>query len=136
MIQKRYPQIERSDQGHLRVPAEQLTDVMQVLKQEFGFNYLTNVTAVDHLTHFSVVYDLCIIGKPDMLHVLVNISRENPEIPSMVPLWGGALWQERETYDLLGIQFTGHPDLRRILLNESWQDHPLRKDFVWESGRQ
>ncbi|HHV64919.1 MAG TPA: NADH-quinone oxidoreductase subunit C [Peptococcaceae bacterium] len=130
-----HPEINVSEAGHLHVPVDSLTAVMRDLKENFGFDYLSNVTAVDYLEYMNVVYDLCRVGTPYMLHIIVRIDRENPVVPSMVPLWGGALWQEREIYDLLGVIFTKHPDLRRILLDDTWEDHPLRRDYQWMSGR-
>jgi len=62
-------------------------------------------------------------------------DKEEPAAPSLTPLWGGANWQEREVYDLFGITFTGHPNLRRILLDDDFAGYPLRKDFEWEGGR-
>ena len=117
------------------MPVDQITAVMKDFKESYGFNFLTNVTAVDYLEHFNVVYNLSRAEEPDMIHIITKIDRQKPEIPSMVPIWGGAIWQEREVYDLLGIKFTGHPDLRRILLDDSWEEYPLRRDFQWEGGR-
>jgi NADH-quinone oxidoreductase subunit D len=117
-ITSKYPVIEVTDKGHFHLPIHQLIEIMTELKNSFGFDYLANVTAVDYPDHFHVVYDLCRTGLADMLHIIVQVNRENPQIPSMVPIWGGAVWQEREVYDLMGIVFTGHPDLRRILLSK------------------
>lgn len=131
----KYPQIELSEAGHFFVPVNQLADIMLDLKVSFGFDFLTNVTAVDYLEHFNVVYNLSKTTGPDMLHIITKVDRKDPQVPSMVPIWGGAIWQEREAYDLLGIIFTGHPNLKRILLDDSWEDYPLRRDFQWEGGR-
>lgn len=131
----KYPQIELSEAGHFFVPVNQLADIMLDLKVSFGFDFLTNVTAVDYLEHFNVVYNLSKTTGPDMLHIITKVDRKEPQVPSMVSIWGGATWQEREAYDLLGIIFTGHPNLKRILLDDSWEDYPLRRDFQWEGGR-
>ena len=131
----KYPQVELTEAGYFFVPVDQITAVMKDFKESYGFNFLTNVTAVDYLEHFNVVYNLSRAEEPDMIHIITKIDRQKPEIPSMVPIWGGAIWQEREVYDLLGIKFTGHPDLRRILLDDSWEEYPLRRDFQWEGGR-
>ncbi len=131
----KYPQIELSEAGHFFVPVNQLADIMLDLKVSFGFDFLTNVTAVDYLEHFNVVYNLSKTTAPDMLHIITKVDRKEPQVPSMVSIWGGAIWQEREAYDLLGIIFTGHPNLKRILLDDSWEEHPLRRDFQWEGGR-
>lgn len=134
-IKVKYPEIEVSDRGQLTVPVEKLVEFMINLKENYGFNYLTNVSGGDYPEHLEAVYDVSIIGLPDMLHIKTKVNRSNPVVPSMVPIWGGALWQEREVYDLLGITFKDHPDLRRILLDDSWKDHPLRKDYQYEGGR-
>jgi len=128
-ILAKHPQVELSEAGHLHVPANYLVTFMQDLKDTFGFNYLTNMTVVD-------VYNPCNAVKADMLHIIVKVDRNNPQVDSMVPIWGGANWQEREVYDLMGVVFNGHPDLRRILLDEAWEGFPLRKDYEWESGRE
>lgn len=134
-IAAKYPQIEISETGYLHVPASNLIEVMRDLKVSFGFHYLSNITAVDYLSHINVVYNPCVAGTSEMLHIIVKIDRQKPRIPSMVPVWGGALWQEREVYDLVGVFFIDHPDLRRILLDDTWEDHPLLRDYQWQSGR-
>jgi NADH:ubiquinone oxidoreductase subunit C len=117
------------------------------LRDEEGFDYLSNLSGVDWIEQgqFEVVYHLfamergerVVLGKepggplgPVVLKV--RVSREDPVVPSAASLWPGALWQERETYDMLGIRFDGHPDLRRIYLWDEFEDHPLRKDYVSE----
>ena len=131
----KYPQLELSEAGHFFVPVSQLADIMLDLKESFGFDFLTNLTAVDYLEHFNVVYNISRTTGPEMIHIITKIDRKEPQVPSMVSIWGGAIWQEREAYDLLGIIFTGHPNLKRILLDDNWEDHPLRRDFQWEGGR-
>ncbi|WP_459910795.1 NADH-quinone oxidoreductase subunit C [Desulfotomaculum defluvii] len=134
-LNKKYPSLEVSEKGYIMVPPDALVPFMKDLKNNYGFNYLTNLTAADYMEYFEVVYNLCIIGQPEMLHIKTKIDRNDPKVPSMVPIWGGAIWQEREVYDLLGITFTDHPDLRRILLTDEWEGHPLRKDYQWVGGR-
>lgn len=135
-IAAKYPQIEISETGHLHVPASDLIKVMRDLKESFGFDYLSNITAVDYLDYINVVYNPCVTGTAEMLHIIVKIDRQKPRIPSMVPVWGGALWQEREAYDLVGVFFIDHPDLRRILLDDTWEGHPLLRDYQWQGGRE
>ena len=135
-LKVKYPSVEISEKDIITVPVEILVEFMRNIKEEYGFNYLTNVTAADYPEHFEVVYDVSVIGGPDMLHIKTKIDHNNPVVPSMVQIWGGAIWQEREVYDLLGITFKDHPDLRRILLEDEWEGHPLRKDYHWEGGRE
>ncbi|MEG6521619.1 NADH-quinone oxidoreductase subunit C [Desulfotomaculum sp. 1211_IL3151] len=134
-LTNKYPTLEVSEKGYLTVPVDILVQFMQDLKENYGFNYLTNVTGADYLEYLEVVYNPCIVGQPEMLHIKTKVDRNNPQVPSMVPLWGGAIWQEREVHDLLGINFTDHPDLRRILLPDDWEGYPLRRDYQWEGGR-
>lgn len=135
-LKSKYTEIEVSEQGYLTVPVDTLVRLMRDLKETYGFNFLSNVTAVDYLDYFESVYDVSVVGEPDMIHIKTRVDRHNPVVPSMVPIWGGAIWQEREVYDLMGITFKDHPDLRRILLDDKWQDHPLRKDYQYEGGRE
>lgn len=135
-ILAKHPQVELSEAGHLHVPVSYLVNFMQDLKNSFGFNLLTNLTSVDYKEYMTVVYDVCIAGQLDMLHIISKIDRDKATAPSMVPIWGGANWQEREVYDLMGIVFTGHPNMKRILMDYDYEGHPLRKDFEWESGRE
>ncbi|WP_196595023.1 NADH-quinone oxidoreductase subunit C [Pectinatus frisingensis] len=102
---------------------------MKLLKNEYGFDMLSNVTSVDYVDHFEVVYDLVNRSEYEELMIKVFLKRETPEIPSLMPLWPEVDFQEREQYDLMGIKFIGHPDLRRILMPDNYEDHPLRKDF-------
>ena len=100
-----------------------------------AFDLLADVTAVDYLgsiPRFEVVYHLKSIARGHRLRVKARVSEDDPRIPSVVDVWRGADWLERETWDLYGIRFDGHPDLRRIYLYEEFQGHPLRKDYPKE----
>ena len=111
--------------------ADQLFAVATFLHDEMGFDYLTDVTAVDYRDRFEVVYHLYSVSqKSGMLVLKVNLTeREHPEIASVTPIWAGAHLMECEAYDLMGIQFAGHPQLRRIMMWDGFPGHPLRKDF-------
>lgn len=114
------------------VAPETLTEVATFLRDECGLDYLALLTAVDRPERFEVVYHLWSIKnrttEPFVLKVYVE-DKENPTVPSVTPLWRGANYQEREAYDLMGIRFQGHPNLKRLLLWEGFPGHPLRKDF-------
>jgi NADH-quinone oxidoreductase subunit C len=98
---------------------------------ELRMQFLVSLTAVDYLTHFEMVYHVQSLAKNHLAVLKVRIEeRDGPEIPSLTPVWYGAHLQEREVYDLFGIRFSGHPDLRRIFLWEGFAGYPLRKDFL------
>lgn len=121
--------------NRLVVPADQAYAVLEFLKQDCGFDLLSDVTCVDYLHYrgaknrFGMVY--CIQNTVTGLRLIVRAFLNPPqlEIPSVVPLWRGADWMEREVYDMFGIIFAGHPDLRRILLPDEFVGFPLRKDY-------
>lgn len=120
------------DEVTVTVAKESIVDVCQFLKAELRYNLLTDVTAVDYLgrePRFMVVYNLYSIPNKDRLRVKAAVGEENPQIDSVVSVWNTANWLERETFDLFGITFGGHPDLRRILMTDDWEGHPLRKDY-------
>lgn len=107
--------------------------VAKFLKEapEFDFDYLTNLTAVDYLDYFEVVYHLTSLRHNHSLVLKTPCyDREKPSVPSVVSLWQGADLQEREVYDLMGIAFSGHPNLKRLFLWEGFPGHPLRRDYL------
>ncbi|SEN62458.1 NADH-quinone oxidoreductase subunit C [Paenibacillus sp. OV219] len=116
----------------LIIRADRLVETCRLLKthEAQSFSYLRNVSGVDYETHLEVVYHLVSLKTKNELAVKVKTNREQPEIPSVVPIWDTANWNEREIYDLLGIDFPGHPDLRRIMMPDDWVGYPLRKDYV------
>ncbi|NSW81695.1 MAG: NADH-quinone oxidoreductase subunit C [Syntrophothermus sp.] len=116
----------------IRVICPQVLSFMRRLKEIHGFNYLANLTAVDYRDRFELVYHVYAVPENRGLVVKTSVSREEPVVPSVVSVWPAADWQEREVFDLLGISFEGHPNLRRILLPEGFEGHPLRKDFPAE----
>jgi NADH-quinone oxidoreductase subunit C len=133
-IEKKFPGClaEVTAEG-LLVEAEALLEVAAYLKDTPGldFDYLTAVSGVDYLDYLEVVYHLTSIEHNHSLVLKTRCySRDNPTLPSVVGLWRTADFQEREIYDLLGISFAGHPNLRRIALWEGFDGHPLRKDFL------
>ncbi|HKX75500.1 MAG TPA: NADH-quinone oxidoreductase subunit C [Acidimicrobiia bacterium] len=123
---------ESHGQEVVRVEREQLLELAQTAK-EAGFEVLVDVTAVDYFRNrqprFEVVINLLSMEHRARLRVLVGVPRDDPTVPSLVPLWPGANFGEREVYDLFGITFEGHPDLTRILMPDDWEGYPLRKDY-------
>jgi NADH-quinone oxidoreductase subunit D/NADH-quinone oxidoreductase subunit C/D len=114
------------------VPADQLTEIAEYLRDDLGFNYLSSVTGVDLIEDgkMEVVYHTYNIRKGGgSVTLKVHVDREEPVVPTLVPVWPGADFQEREIWDLYGIHFEGHPDLRRILMWEGFEGHPMRKDW-------
>ena len=115
------------------VDANKLQQVAGFLKNTAGldFDYLTFVTAVDYLEYMEIVYRLVSLKNNRSLILKTRCyNREDPVIPSVVSLWRAAYYQEREIFDLFGIKFDGHPDMRRLLLWEGFVGHPLRRDYL------
>lgn len=137
-LKQKFPAVEVDEKFTVTVPAGDLLALMKELKEnpEYDYNFLTNLTAVDYPDNFTIVYNLVSFSHCNDIMLKVKVEdKENPALPSLTPLWGGADWQEREVYDLFGITFTGHPNLKRILLDDQFEGYPLRKDFQWEGGR-
>ncbi len=123
------------DQDTIYIEQSFLLDVMRILRDEFGFKYLTDLTALDHypkFPRFEVVYHLWCHERSELLRIKVPVKSDPPEVDSVVSIWSTANWHERECFDMFGIKFKGHPDLRRILLWEGFDGHPLRKDYPVE----
>jgi len=117
---------------HLR--AEDILDVCRFLHDdpELTFDYLTDLCGVDYYPReprFQVVYHLCSMKNRLRLRLKVSLPGGSPAVSSVVAVWKAANWLEREAFDMYGITFHGHPDLRRILLTPEWEGHPLRKDY-------
>ncbi len=122
------------DQTRVVVPADASYDVLAWLKDK-GFDLLVDVTCVDELENreatrrYGLVYLLASTTTNQRLTIRVFVDDPDPTVRSVVPLWKGANWLEREVWDMFGIRFTGHPDLRRLLMPEEFTAHPLRKDY-------
>ncbi|HCC69120.1 MAG TPA: NADH-quinone oxidoreductase subunit C [Nitrospiraceae bacterium] len=117
------------------VKRDRVKEIMKYLHHspELYFDYLQDLCGVDHLgrkePRFEVVYHLYSIRHRHTIRIKAEVPEDNCAIDSITDIWAGANWHERECYDLFGIKFNGHPDLRRILLPEDWEGHPLRKDY-------
>jgi NADH-quinone oxidoreductase subunit C len=121
-------------QAVLVVERDAIADVLRTLRDhpETRFEQLTDLTAVDYLgrtPRYEVVYQLYSVGLNHRLRVKVPVPEDDPVVPSASGLWKAANWAERETWDMFGIRFAGHPDLRRILMYPEFDGHPLRKDY-------
>jgi NADH-quinone oxidoreductase subunit C len=122
------------------VPRDMMLEVCAYCLQDpnLQFNLLTDATCVDRFPmepRFEVSYHLVSIPRKARLRLKVKLSGNDPVMDSMVPVWPGANWLEREIWDLMGIRFNGHPDLRRILLPDDWEGHPLRRDYPVQGFR-
>jgi len=122
------------DRGELtlEIPPEKIVAVCRSLKDEHKFVRLSTISAVDWYPQeprFEVVYHLHSPARNQRLRLKCRLEGAHPEIDSMTGVWRGANWYERETFDLFGIKFRNHPDLRRIMMPEDWQGYPLRKDY-------
>ena len=132
-LEEKFPgSIVESNQNSLVAKSDFLSTIAAFLKDTPGldFDYLNYITAIDYYDHFEVVYQLTSLEHNHSLTLKTRCySRDNPVLPSVVNLWQGADFQEREIYDLMGISFEGHPNMKRIVLWEGFLGHPLRKDY-------
>ncbi|MGA7559318.1 MAG: NADH-quinone oxidoreductase subunit C, partial [Terriglobales bacterium] len=118
-------------QNYLSVDRSLIPDILRMLRDDEQFDYCVDITAVHYPKRekpFDVVWILYSFARNERVRVKTQIA-DGASIPSSVPLWATANWLEREVYDMFGIQFDGHPDLKRILLPDGWKGHPLRKDY-------
>lgn len=137
-FQARYAEAAVSEfRGQTRavLPPEKAYEALQMLRDELGFDLLVDITCVDYLHYrgaehrFGLVYLLANTATNERITIRAYLDEPDLAIRSVVPLWEGANWMEREVYDMFGIIFTGHPDHRRILLPEEFTAFPLRKDY-------
>ena len=131
----RFPEAVKTDErggyeGYL-IETDNLLEVVTALRDEMGYDFLSSLTAVDYIDDgvFEVVYHLFKSTGGGALVLSTQVPRAEPVVPSLIDIYPGADFQEREAYDLMGIKFEGHPDLRRILMWEGFSGHPLRKDW-------
>jgi NADH-quinone oxidoreductase subunit C len=123
------------DETTITIQAASLRDICFHLKEKSAFNYLIDISSVDHFgeePRFEVVYELYSMAHGIHLRLKTTVSEDACEIATVSDLWPTADWHEREAYDMMGIRFLKHPDLRRILMWEGYPFHPLRKDFPLE----
>jgi len=128
----------RGDELYLAVPSAQLVELCRYLRFDppLSFDCLSFVTSIDWKTHFEIVYYLVSTLHKHKLVLKVKVEdRAAPEVPSIATLYPTADWQEREVFDLMGIRFSGHYNLRRILLPDDWEGYPLRKDYAAKPDR-
>jgi len=128
------------DEMTIHVDRSDLREACALLREapECPFNFLSDVTCVDWYPsdpRFEVVYHLLSIPRKERVRLKVNLNSSSPSIDSITPIWSGANFFEREVYDLFGVRFAGHPYLRRIMMPEDWEGHPLRKDYPVEGYR-
>ncbi len=128
------------DRGELtlEIAPAKIASICGFLKYDQKFNRLSTVTAVDRYPvepRFEVVYHLHSVGRNERVRLKCRVPGADPEIESVTPVWRGAGWYEREAFDLFGIRFRGHPDLRRIMMPDDWEGHPLRKDYPVTGSR-
>lgn len=117
----------------LTLSADHIVAACQALRDEFGFELLSGQTAVDYwpevLPRFHIVYQIYSVQHNQRVCLRVPLNGNAPSMPTLTGVYPNANWQEREIWDMFGVHFEGHPDLRRILMPEDWEGHPLRKDY-------
>ncbi len=114
------------------VARDALLDICRYLKDDLGYNYLSDLTCVDWLDRrprFDVAYHITSLNAWIRFRLKVQVN-DGESVPTVIPVWAAANWAEREVWDLFGVTFEGHPDLRRIQMPEGWIGHPLRKDYA------
>ncbi len=123
------PQTLKGDFLSLEIDRTNLVAVSRFLRDQLGFDLLSCISGVDMLDHLESVYHLRSLTRAQLLQIKVRLDNEKPEVDSVVSVWPTANWLERETYDMYGIRYTGHPDLRRMLLDDDFEGYPLLKSF-------
>ena len=137
-LQDQFQVVQRTDfRGEitLELTLAQIEPACKFAKEQLGFNFLSDLSSVDNFgdePRFEVVYELYSMDSNIHLRLKTRVSEDHLEVLSVVHLWATANWHEREVYDMMGIRFTNHPDLRRIIMWEGYPYHPLRKDFPLE----
>lgn len=124
--------VEFRGEATVRVHPDSLREALRFCKDELKFDCLVDISSLDHLgsePRFEMVYELYSYATGVHLRVKSHVPEDTGKVPSVTDLWPGANWHEREVYDMMGIEFPGHPDLRRILMWEGYPYFPLRKDF-------
>ena len=114
------------------VDKDAIAEVCLFLRDEVGFDYMADMATVDRFTEddrFEVVYNLCALKERKRLRLKVRVDEEDVTVPTVTHVWPGAGWHEREAWDMMGVKFSGNPDLRRIYMPEDFEYHPLRKEF-------
>ncbi|HEY0754680.1 MAG TPA: NADH-quinone oxidoreductase subunit C [Ktedonobacteraceae bacterium] len=140
LVKEKFPQavvetVEFRDEQTIILHPTSLLSVCVYLQKTLRYNFLSTVTAVDwpeRTPRFDVVYQLLSLPNQAVLRLKVRVGargEEHPAVPSVTSIWPGANWYEREVFDLFGLEFTNHPDLRRILMPPDWTTYPLRKDY-------
>ena len=113
------------------ITEDKIIEVANYVKHDMGFTIPNMCTGIDYKDKMQVVWHVGSPNGPTLLVLKVNIDRDECDTDSLTPIWEGMNWHERETYDLLGVNFQNHPDLRRLLMPENWEGHPLREDYVY-----
>lgn len=128
---------QRHEMPELQVEPSALLAICRRLKDHHGLNHLELLGGIDRLDHLDVIYLLDSMPTPPAFQRLVlrvGVPRDDAHLPSVAGVWAAANWHERECYDLLGVVFDGHPDLRRIVLPDIWEGYPLRKDYAYTTS--
>ena len=116
---------------YIKIAPQHLLEVAKFLRddEDLLFDYLSCLSGVDLKGKLGVVYQLYSMVKRHKVTIKIEVTTDSPNVPSVESVWRSANWHEREAFDLFGVNFTGHPDLRRILLPYDWEGYPLRKDY-------
>ncbi len=123
------PVPQKGDYLGLEIEREHLVAVCRFLRDQLGFDLLSSISGVDMLDHLETVYHIRSIKHGQLIQLKVRLNNQKAEVDSVVSVWQTANWLERETYDMFGIHFAGHPDLRRMLLDDDFEGYPLLKSF-------
>lgn len=130
--------VQASSDGHVVLEPARAFEAMRVIRDDARLDgkFLIQLCSVDAITRIDMVYHFASLAQNHMFEVKIPCDHEKPVAPSITPLWSGAILQEREVYDLMGVEFEGHPELTRLFLWDSFPGHPLRKDFMALPGGQ
>lgn len=110
---------------------ENLIDIANFIKHDLGFSHPNMCTGIDTKENIEVLWHIGHPDSPILIILRASTDREKSEMPNLTNIWRGFNWHERETYDLVGVNFIDHPDLRRLIMPENWEGHPLREDYIY-----